>query len=328
MEASPHRLRAKQFPLLRRHDSTSLDKDWIGPLPPGRSLLRGLRALRRLLSVLLLTAVAALLQAVLIALPGRAKVLLPMLYWRAMCAAIGLSVQQIGTPAGRSGGRPVVFVSNHSSWLDIPVLGGRLEACFVAKEEVARWPLVIAMVARLGRTVFVRRQRSSTARERDDMRDAAGRGRQPDPVPGRHHLGRLARAAVPLGVLLGGRMAVTADGRPPLVQPVSVVYDRLAGLPTGRASRPLFAWYGDMDIASHFWRLAQHRGLRATVLLHAPLDPAAFADRKALAQATWRRRRRRRRDAAAEPAGPAAVRPAPNAPPRPPWPAGQEPALA
>ena len=50
----------------------------------------------------------------------------------------------------------------------------------------------------------------------------------------------------------------------PLVQPVSVVYDRLGGLPAGRASRPVFAWYGDMDIASHFWRLAQHIGLRAT----------------------------------------------------------------
>ena len=81
--------------------------------------------------------------------------------------------------------------------------------------------------------------------------------------------------------------AVTADGRPPLVQPVSVVYDRLAYLPAGRATRPLFAWYGDMDIGSHFWRLAQHRGLRATVLLHAPLDPARFPTRKALAQATW-----------------------------------------
>jgi 1-acyl-sn-glycerol-3-phosphate acyltransferase len=79
-----------------------------------------------------------------------------------------------------------------------------------------------------------------------------------------------------------------AGGDPcPLIQPVSVVYDRLGGLPAGRACRPLFAWYGDMDIASHFWRLAQHRGLRVTVLLHPPLDPARFANRKALAEAVW-----------------------------------------
>jgi 1-acyl-sn-glycerol-3-phosphate acyltransferase len=79
----------------------------------------------------------------------------------------------------------------------------------------------------------------------------------------------------------------TADGKPAIVQPVSVVYDRLGYLPAGRNTRPLFAWYGDMDIGSHFWRLAQYRGLRATVLLHAPLDPASFPSRKELAQATW-----------------------------------------
>ncbi len=42
-----------------------------------------------------------------------------------------------------------------------------------------------------------------------------------------------------------------------------------------------------MDITSHFWRLTQHIGLRATVLLHTPMDPALFADRKALSQAVW-----------------------------------------
>jgi 1-acyl-sn-glycerol-3-phosphate acyltransferase len=71
------------------------------------------------------------------------------------------------------------------------------------------------------------------------------------------------------------------------VQPVSVVYDRLAGLPTGRAARPLFAWYGDMDIGSHFWRLAQYKGLRCSVLLHQPMDPEQFASRKELAAAAF-----------------------------------------
>ena len=75
--------------------------------------------------------------------------------------------------------------------------------------------------------------------------------------------------------------------RRPLIQPVSVVYDRLNGLPAGRSSRPVFAWYGDMDLASHFWRMAQHLDMRVTVLLHAPLDPATFPDRKSLALAVW-----------------------------------------
>ena len=49
----------------------------------------------------------------------------------------------------------------------------------------------------------------------------------------------------------------------------------------------MFAWYGDMDLASHFWRFAQHRGLRVSVLLHPPLDPALYAGRKELSQAVW-----------------------------------------
>jgi 1-acyl-sn-glycerol-3-phosphate acyltransferase len=102
--------------------------------------------------------------------------------------------------------------------------------------------------------------------------------------------------------------------RRPLIQPVSVVYDRLNGLPAGRSSRPVFAWYGDMDIASHFWRMTQHLDMRVTVLLHAPLDPATFPDRKSLSQAVWQtvadgasmlRQNRPARPLSVEPARPA-----------------------
>jgi 1-acyl-sn-glycerol-3-phosphate acyltransferase len=47
----------------------------------------------------------------------------------------------------------------------------------------------------------------------------------------------------------------------------------------------LFAWYGDMDIGSHFWRLARRSKTRAMVVLHTPLDPAEWQDRKALTAA-------------------------------------------
>jgi len=73
----------------------------------------------------------------------------------------------------------------------------------------------------------------------------------------------------------------------PLIQPVSIVYDRLAGLPVGHSSRAIFSWYGDMELAPHVWRLAQWRGKRVTLLFHVPLDPAHYASRKALSQAAW-----------------------------------------
>ena len=117
---------------------------------------------------------------------------------------MGLRVRVIGEPA--PAGRPVVFASNHSSWLDVLTLGSTLEACFIAKDEVGHWP-GIRTVARLGRTVFVSRRAADTRGERDDDARPAGGGRQSDPVPGGHQLGWLPRAAVPLGLLLDRRGA-------------------------------------------------------------------------------------------------------------------------
>lgn len=264
---------------------------WV--LPRRRSLLRRLRPISRFLLVLPWTMLGLLVQGVMLLVPGRdgmgrGKVAVPRLYWSVMCAIIGLKVRVIGAPATRTAdGRPVVYVSNHSSWLDILVLGGKLDACFTAKEEVGRWPL-IGTIARLGRTVYVRRQRSSTARERDEMRERLAGGDNLILFPEGTTSDGSRVLSFRSAFLSIAELPVSPDGKPPMVQPISVVYDRLAGLPTGRASRPVFAWYGDMDIGSHYWRLAQHAGMRATVLLHTPLDPRDFPNRKALAQAVWR----------------------------------------
>ena len=110
-----------------------------------------------------------LIQALCLILPGHAKVGFARVYWATFARLIGIKVRVIGTPAKRQGGRPVVYVSNHSSWVDVPVVGGVLEGCFVAKGDVATWP-VISTIARLGRTVFVSRTRASTGKERDAMR--------------------------------------------------------------------------------------------------------------------------------------------------------------
>lgn len=246
-----------------------------------RQIVRRLRAVRRIGLVLSFTPVACVVQWLLLRLPGRgpqaAKVRFARFYWAMICRIIGLSVRVVGEPA--SGGRPVVFAINHTSWLDIPAVGGILPGCFVSKDDVAHWP-VLGTVARLGRSVFVSRQRSATGRERADMRQRLADGDN--------------LVLFPEGTSSDGSrvlpfrssfFAVTDGPNPPLVQPASLVYDRLAGLPVGRASRSVFAWYGDMDLAPHVWRLVQWRGLRATLLLHAPLEPAAFEDRKALAAA-------------------------------------------
>jgi 1-acyl-sn-glycerol-3-phosphate acyltransferase len=246
--------------------------------------VRRLRVVRRLLALLLWTLPAMPVQALCLILPGRPKVAFARLYWALFSRLLGLRVRVIGDMARGTATRPVLFVSNHSSWVDVPVLGGVLDGCFVAKGEVAGWPLV-STIARLGRSVFITRQRGATIRELDDMRARLRAGDNLILFP--EGTSSDGSRVLPFRSSFFA-VAEAGDGPPPLIQPVSVVYDRLGGLPTGRANRPVFAWYGDMDIASHFWRLGQHSGLRVTVLLHTPLDPAPFPDRKALSQAVWR----------------------------------------
>lgn len=226
------------------------------------------------------TLLAVPVQAVLIALPGRGRVRFARFYWRTICRLIGLSVHLVGSDT-RAGARRIVYVSNHSSWLDIPVLGGVLEACFIAKAEVGAWP-VIRTIARLGRTEFVSRRKSRTGVENQAIRERLAAGDDLILFPE----GTTSDGARVMP-FRSSFFAIAEGADPPIIQPISIVYDRLDGLPVLRSSRPLFAWYGDMSIGPHFWRLAQHHGLRASVVLHAPVDPLSFPDRKLLAKSLW-----------------------------------------
>lgn len=279
--------RSRRVPSLR----AALVEPRAFSLAPAGWLLRRLRAVGRSLGLIGWTLLAMPIQAVLLRLPGDAKVRFARMFWAGFCRLIGVRRRLVGTPArGLGVGRPVVFVCNHASWLDIAVLGGCLHACFISKDDITRWPLV-SSVARLGRTVFVSRQRASTGREMDLMRARLAAGDNLIMFPE----GTTSDGAHVLA-FRSSFLAIAEGPQAPLLQPVSVVFDRLAGLPARRVSRPVFAYYGATAIGPHFWRLAQWPGMRASVILHPPIDPltlpgavpGAPGDRKALAQALWR----------------------------------------
>src|ERR1700742_4834665 len=62
---------------------------------------------------------------------------LPNRYSRFLCKLFGIHITVIGTPVRNRG---VLMVSNHTSYLDIIVLGGTTRVSFVAKSEVNTWP--------------------------------------------------------------------------------------------------------------------------------------------------------------------------------------------
>ena len=221
---------------------------------------------------------------------------IPLLYHRAVCRILGLAVERRGA---MSAARPTLFVCNHTSYIDIEVLGAIVPGCFVAKREVAAWPL-FGLLARLQRTVVERhaatppRSASSCpSRARCSPRHARHTAAQRDVMGERLDAGdnlilfpegtsNDGNRVLPFKSALFAVAERRVGGAALTVQPVSIAYSKLDGLPMMRHMRPYFAWYGDMELAGHLWRMLGVGAATAVVAFHPPVTLDAFGSRKAL----------------------------------------------
>jgi len=203
-------------------------------------------------------------------------------YHRFTCGLFGVRVAVVGRPL-RGG---VLLTANHTGWLDIPILSAVTPVSFVSKSEVGQWPF-FGTLARLQRTVFIHRKRAQALDDRNNIRQRLREGDAlvlfPEGtssdgnrvLPFRSAL--LSAAEVPLGEDDSHHVA-----HPP-VQPVSVAYVNLHGMPMGRENRPFFAWYGDMELVPHLWEALKTGPIDVTVEFHEPLTIDQAGGRKALA---------------------------------------------
>jgi lyso-ornithine lipid O-acyltransferase len=223
-------------------------------------------------------------QFVVLALGGRFAGVLPMIYHRVCCWLLDLHIEVRGT---MSAARPTLFVCNHTSYLDISVLGSLIHGSFVAKTEVANWPF-FGFLAKLQRTVFVDRQRRATAhRQRDELMRRLDAGDNLILFP--EGTSNDGNRTLPFRSALFGvaERRVAGGKREPLpltIQPVSLAYVRLNGMPIGRSLRPYFAWYGDMDLFSHLWRVAGLGRIVVVLEFHPPVTLTEFGSRKGLSE--------------------------------------------
>jgi 1-acyl-sn-glycerol-3-phosphate acyltransferase len=206
---------------------------------------------------------------------------IPRFYHRWTCRILGIRLKAQGAMSRR---RPTLFVSNHISYVDIEVLGALIEGCFVAKSEVASWPL-FGWLARLQRTVFIDRRTRSTMAQRDAIRRRLDAGDSlilfPEGTSGD------GNRVLPFKSALFSVADYAGGGGLP-VQPVTVAYVRLDGIPLGRFYRPFFAWYGDMALAPHLLTMLGLGVVGVEVIFHPPVTLAALGSRKALADHCYR----------------------------------------
>lgn len=188
--------------------------------------------------------------------------------------AIRLHVQHVG---GRRGALPerAMLVSNHVSWIDIFAIDALMPARFVAKSEVARWPLVGWLSTRAGTLYVQRSRRHDTARINRDVR-AALQG------------GELV-AVFPEGTTTDGSRLLRfhssllqpAVSERAAVVPVALSYWR----PDGTRCTEL-AYDGRWSLWDTVRRMVRVRRIRCTLALLPPLEPQAH--RRELADAAHR----------------------------------------
>lgn len=237
-----------------------------------------LRASLRILAYVLLTLPLMPVQALAVLFGSGLARRIPRFYHRLVCRVLGVDLQVHGEI---SAARPTLFVANHSSYLDIEVLSTLADVSFVAKAEINTWPF-FAWLARLQRTVFVARRMTAVAGEKGAIEKRLAEG------------GNLVLFAegtsgdgtrlLPFKSAFFSVVEAPVDGRAVTVQPVTIAYTRLDGMPLGRAWRPLVTWYGDMDMLPHMWTMLGLGRVTVDVRLHPPVTFAQFGSRKALAQ--------------------------------------------
>jgi lyso-ornithine lipid O-acyltransferase len=202
---------------------------------------------------------------------------LPRFYHRWCCRILGFRVRTIGLPTRR---RPALFVANHVSYTDITVLGSLIAGSFIAKAEVAGWPL-FGWLAKLQRTVFVDRRVRSTPTQRDSITSRLAAGDALILFP--EGTSSDGNRVLPFKSALFGAVENIPQSESVAVQPVSIAYTRLDGIPLGRLLRPYFAWYGTTELTPHLWSMLGLGAVEIVVEFHPPTVLADCGSRKALA---------------------------------------------
>lgn len=178
--------------------------------------------------------------------------------------------------------KPTLFVANHSSYIDILVLGTFIPARFVAKQEVRKWPIMGWLATNQG-TIYIDRNRNAISEGTDKLLDYIEKGESLILFPE----GTTSDGCRVLP--FGSSFFDVAVKKNTIVQPITVSYAGWDGLSMPRYLRKLCGWASpDIDMLPHLWALAQFGKIQVIVELHEPLAPQDFSSRKDLAQASFR----------------------------------------
>lgn len=211
---------------------------------------------------------------------GKAAYIIPYYWQKCVCMIFGLKISVTGAPVKD---RQVIYVSNHLSYLDIPVIGSVLKASFVAKKEVSDWP-VFGFLSRLQQTAFIERTRNAAVKEADALDTMLENGKSLILFP--EGTSTDGTEVVPFKSSLFSLALKNGENSQPIpVQPFALKILQVNGKePENQDLRDLYAWHRDMktELPEHLWRFAKSGGAHISLSFFPIIETSQQRDRKML----------------------------------------------
>ena len=181
-------------------------------------------------------------------------------------------------------------MSNHLSYLDIPVLGGILDGTFIAKADVEGWAL-FGFLSKLQQTLFIKRDRGAAIQVRTQIQGKLNSGTNLMLFP--EGTSTDGRSVYPFKSSLFS-LFIGEGNEDVYLQPVTIVMKDIdgrslsaaPGTPDDQPHRDIYAWHINMetDLGVHLWGFAKSKGAHIHIIYHPSIKAADHDDRKVLAK--------------------------------------------
>lgn len=206
---------------------------------------------------------------------GKNAYIVPRLWHKGVCTIIGIKTEICGQPAHD---RQLIYISNHLSYLDIPAIGAYLLASFVAKEDVAHWP-VMGFLSKVQQTAFISRTSAHAKKVANALDTMLAQGKSLILFP--EGTSSAGTDMLPFKSSLFS-LAIPKDTGPVAIQPFVIELVSVNNRPPTPESRDLFAWYGDMEFGPHIWEFLKNKGATVRLTFLPVIEPDDRHDRKTL----------------------------------------------
>jgi len=200
-----------------------------------------------------------------------------LLVFFSLCTCFILRIKVGGRKLKSFNGEGLFLVSNHCSYLDIPVIGKKILVRFTPKSEIKSWP-ILGWLTNVSMPVYIERKGNKALEQKEKIENVIKSGDNIMIFPeGTTNNGREVKdfKSSLFSVVIGSDIKL---------QPIAITYKGFNGIPINESNIDKIAWHGDMTLMPHLWDIMKSNGIKAEIEYLKQINAKDFNDRKLLAK--------------------------------------------